>query len=122
MAAKAAIPGGYEANILRHPEYETVPGYWQRHEAAILGHGTSREAPHERAVMLMLRGWLAYADAHRVQFESGIGEDYVLGPEWERIGAGLLDLLNGPCGRLDCGTVDGLIRDALMAENFGDKS
>lgn len=57
-----------------------------------------------------------YADAHRARFDSGIGEDYVLGPEWIAILKGVRGLLNGETGQLDCGTVDGMICDMLRAE------
>ena len=100
--------------LYKHPNYESVPGYWSRHERAILAPQGS-EAP----VVGMLKSWLTYADVHRERFESGIGEDYVLGPEWAKIGVGLLGLLNGECGRLDCGTVDSIIRATLKAEGLG---
>jgi hypothetical protein len=67
----------------------------------------------------MLRGWLQYADAHRRQFDGGIGEDYYCGPEWAQIGATLIRLLSGPVGdRLDLGTLDSVIRGALTDEGF----
>lgn len=102
--------------IRQHPTYESFPGYWRRHELAI-DHPTGPERP----FIGMLRGWLEYADTHRTRFESGIGEDYVLGPEWERIGRGLRAMLNGDLGRrLDCGALDSIILDALKDEGFGD--
>lgn len=72
----------------------------------------------EVPLVALLRGWIDYANTHRNRFECGIGEDGVLGPEWERIGNALLGLLNGETGRLDCGTLDGLIRRTLDAEGF----
>ena len=68
--------------------------------------------------MELLSGWLRYADAHRGAYESGIGADYVLGPAWAQIGAGLRALLNGELGRLDGGTLDGLLCSTLTAEEF----
>ena len=53
---------------------------------------------------------------HKARFESAIGEDYVLGPQWQAIGEGLRGLLNGETGRLDCGTLDGFIL-ATLDEN-----
>ena len=63
----------------------------------------------EAALVLMFRGWYDYASQHRLQYESLIGEDYVLGPEWEAIGDSLRALLNGDIGRLDGGTCDSFI-------------
>lgn len=98
---------------MKHPKYETVPGYWQRHEAALL----SPRGP-ERPIANMLRAWLQYAETHRERYDSGIGEDYVLGPAWEAIGRSLRTLLNGECGRLDCGAIDAILNDQLKAEGF----
>jgi hypothetical protein len=53
-------------------------------------------------------------------FESLIGEDYVLGPEWTQIGTAIRGLLNGETGRLDCGTLDGFILET-MRENGVEK-
>lgn len=72
--------------------------------------GTDVEAP----IVNMLRGWLTYADTYRNRFESEIGDDGFLGKEWQCIGYALLVLLNGECGRLDCGTLDHLIRQACV--------
>lgn len=109
----------------RHADRLTQPdfpagnmGDWQgRHRLAV-------HAPRdgeERSIVWMLRAWLQYADSHRNRFESGIGEDYILGPKWETIGRGILGLLNGETGRLDCGTLDGCIRSALVAEGFSEE-
>lgn len=69
-------------------------------------------------LVMMLRGWVQYAGKHKNRYGSGIGEDGVLGAEWEEIGRGLLGLLNGETDGLDCGSIDGNIRDALKAEGF----
>lgn len=66
----------------------------------------------------MVQGAATYADAHAKRYESKIGDDGVLGPAWCDILRGVLTLLNGEMGRLDGGTVDGLIRDMLQAEGF----
>jgi hypothetical protein len=101
--------------IVRHPKYESVPGYWDRHLDAI-----ARPRGPERPISGMLHAWLLYADSHQERYGSGIGQDGVLGPEWAAIGRALRGLLNGECGRLDCGTVDGIILDTLKAEGFGE--
>jgi hypothetical protein len=86
-----------------------IGGWQERHLAALCS---------SHPMVIMLRGWAAYADKHRARFESGIGEDSFLGPQWEAVGRALLEMLNGDCGALDCGTIDGFIRDALKAEGF----
>ena len=92
-------------------------GNWQeRHRAALF---TPRE--NEAGIVGMVKMWLHYADMHQLRFESSIGEDGILGDEWSAIGRGLLGLLNGETGRLDCGILDGCIRGALVAEGFGDE-
>lgn len=71
---------------------------------------------HGRAMSMMLRGWSLYAKAHRDRFESGIGEDYMLGLEWADIGMALLGLLNGETGGLDRGSIDRNVRAEFAAE------
>src|SRR5262245_39279191 len=73
----------------------------------------------ERAVVGMLGGWLIYADAHRQTYGSGIGDDGVLGHDWAQIGAGLSEQLNGQLGRLDGGTLDGILCGTLREAGFG---
>ena len=107
----------YMARIANHPSYESVPGYWARHRDAV-----TRPRGAERPIVGMLAAWLLYADLHRERYEAGIGEDYVLGPEWAKIGSAVLGLLNGDCGRLDCGAIDGLIRNVLKAEGFNEEA
>lgn len=101
------------SRLYKHPTHESFPGYWQRHEAAL-------SAPRgvEEPIVRMLSGWLGYADAHRERFMSGIGEDYVLGPEWRAIGLGIRGLLNGALGRLDAGAIDSILVDELHVEGL----
>lgn len=84
-------------------------GWQDRHDAAMLAPRPGFEA----AIVGMLNGWHLYAGTHQFRFESPIGDDGVLGPEWQAIGQALLGLLNGNTGRLDCGTLDAFIRDTL---------
>ncbi len=69
----------------------------------------------EGAVVDILKALAEYADAHRARYESEVGEDGVLGDHFEEIARGLLGLLNGETGRLDCGTLDGAIRKLCKA-------
>lgn len=82
--------------------------YMERHYAAMANpKGT------EKPIVAMLTAWEDYAEWHEDRFESSIGDDYVLGRAWTNIGMALLDLLNGDCGRLDCGHLDAQIRDRM---------
>jgi len=94
----------YSRRINQTPAYPDTNGWKKRHLDAI-GSPQFGEYPY----VTLLKGWLAYADVHKARFESEIGEDYVLGPQWEAIGDSLRGVLNGETGRLDCGTLDGLI-------------
>ncbi len=89
-------------------------GEWRlRHAAAIV-------SPHgpEVGIVHLLRGWLAYADCHLRRYESTIGEDGFLGPEWAKIGGAIRDLLNGELGRLDAGSLDTIICNRLEENGF----
>lgn len=67
----------------------------------------------ERGVVTLFRGLAEYADAHRKQYGSIIMDDGVIGEYWHWLGEALIGLLNGDTGRLDCGTLDGQIRDLI---------
>ncbi len=86
----------------------------QRHREAWM----APRAGHESALVRMISGWQQYAKAHHARYESDIGDDLVIGPHWKDIGVALRGLLNGESGRLDCGTLDGLIIDAIKAAGF----
>ena len=49
---------------------------------------------------------------------SPIGEDGVLGEYWAEWGKALRGLLNGDCGRLDCGSLDTVLVDNLLEQKF----
>jgi len=72
----------------------------------------------EGAFVGMIKGWLAYADAHTQAYASNIGDDCILGPAWRDIGASLRVLLNGHLGRLDAGTLDRVLCDAAARQGF----
>jgi len=85
----------------------------RRHEEALL-HPHGPEAP----IVEMVRGWRHYATTYAERYECPISTDYVLGPAWASIGGALRILLNGELGRLDGGSLDGLICDALRGAGF----
>ena len=89
-------------------------GGWQERHFTAVRVPKGPEVP----IVTLINGWAEYANVHRARFESGIGEDYVLGPQWAAIGAALRALLNGELGRLDGGTLDGFLNATLTAEGF----
>ena len=72
----------------------------------------------ERPMVQMLAGWINYAETHAARYESSIGDDSVLGPAWAQVGVAIRTLLNGDCGRLDCGTIDHIIVENLSRCGF----
>lgn len=52
-----------------------------------------------------------YATAQHREFDTHIGDDCVLGPEFAKILSGLHGLLNGETGNLDCGYVSKQIHE-----------
>jgi hypothetical protein len=70
------------------------------------------------AIACLTKAWACYADAYAKEFgDSKIGDDGVLGDAWAKIGSGIIDLLNGPTGKLDCGTLDSIIREIARQQN-----
>jgi hypothetical protein len=96
---------------LANPRLPNTGNWQRRHNDAV----TAPRAGFEAAIVAMLRGWATYAQAHRDAYDSPIGDDGVLGPEWAAIGHAMLGLLNGDLQRLDGGTLDAFIRDTLTA-------
>lgn len=70
----------------------------------------------ENAIVHMISAWARYADEHRFAYETPIGNDAVIGEAWHDMARAILALLNGATGRLDCGTLDGFIRDTMASE------
>lgn len=103
-------------DIYWKPKAASLPssnGWGERHAAALV-------APHgaEIGIAVGFKGWCAYADLHWKRYSSEIGEDSVLGPAWAQWGAALRTLLNGELGRLDAGTLDGIIANNLEVQGF----
>jgi hypothetical protein len=103
------------SDVLFAPKFTTpdTTGWQARHNAAL-----TTPQPTEAGIVRLLHGWADYADIHKRRYESGIGDDGVLGPAWAAIGANVRTLLNGETGRLDCGTLDSFICSTLTAEGF----
>jgi hypothetical protein len=113
----ANTPKAYTRLIERLPDCayngndrnNTLQPWAVRHVMALMTHVPG----FERAMVRMVRGWLEYAETHERTYDAPVGDDGVLGKEWEAIGDALRGLLNGDCKRLDCGTVDGILLDAM---------
>ena len=107
------------ASLVANPSVNGNIGNWkQRHNEAITAATRGVHTTFEGPMVRMMTGWATYAADHHNRFESAIGEDYILGVEWLKIGKALLGLLNGETGRLDCGTCDGFIRDTILENGF----
>lgn len=68
---------------------------------------------HEAAFVYMIRGCLEYADGHQVECGFSAGEDAYLGKFWGDIAFQIEELLSGPLGRLDPGSLSLLINKVL---------
>lgn len=71
----------------------------------------TRPSHAEAPIVRIVEALAEYADRHAARYGSDISDDGVLGAGWRSIGDGVIKLLNGETGGLDCGTVDALIRD-----------
>lgn len=70
------------------------------------------------AIANLVTSAAAYADEYARHFEGKIGDDGVLGDEWGRILRGIIGLLDGESGNLDCGTVDSLLREMARSQGY----
>jgi hypothetical protein len=102
-------------NILGKPYVGTEQTQWaERHRDAILKPSLEKG----EAIGVLIQAWAHYATGYEMMFNpegggSMLGDDYVLGVAWVEAGSALRTLLNGTCGRLDCGTLDGFILDTM---------
>jgi hypothetical protein len=77
---------------------------------------------HGESIALMLQSWSFYLKGYQAQCpDNMLGDDYVLGVAWKDAGVAMRQLLNGSCGRLDCGTLDGFICDTLREAGFAEE-
>lgn len=89
-------------------------GWSRRHFQATLNPKEGAEF----AIVGLIRAWLCYADSHHASYGCGIGQDGVLGECWSKIGNEIRGLLNGDLGRLDGGTLDGILCRILTEQGF----
>ena len=89
-------------------------GPWaERHNAAVLCPRAS-----EAGILKACEALRIIATSYAENCDGPIGNDGVLGPCWADMARGVLGLLNGDCGRLDCGTVDHYIRNLYIRQGF----
>jgi hypothetical protein len=70
----------------------------------------------------MITGWVEYADLYQEKFDSdGMSKDSFLGPEWEKIGQAIIQLLNGDLGQMDGGLLSRYILDALERNGYDEE-
>jgi hypothetical protein len=106
----------YESTLFANRALPNTNGWQDRHDAAIRTVQTHpKDVPFQQPMVDMLKAWAGYAEDHKARYESKIGDDSVIGREWEAIGDALRGLLNGETGALDCGTVDGFILRTMRA-------
>lgn len=74
--------------------------------------------PQERGLRKILEGLAQYADGFKRECGIPLGEDYVIGDEWITALRAFIGLLNGPSGRLNCGTLDTAARDLAEHQGF----
>lgn len=93
---------------------DDATGWKARHRDAVLNPRTEKG----EAIVTLIQAWALYAQGHEAMYnpeggEPMLGDDYVLGVAWIDAGKALRTLLNGVCGRLDCGILDGFILDTM---------
>lgn len=88
---------------------------WGARHATAFAAGQSDFA---RAIAGLIKAAGLYCDVHKKQYESPIGEDYVLGKGLLEILSGTATLLNGELGGLDGGTCDQLLRDIARLNGY----
>jgi len=91
-----------------------TPAYWEKQHELMM---KNPRGAHVCALVQLYRGLHEYAAAHQRVYGSAIGDDYVLSEGFAEVCSGFLTLLNGETGLLDCGTLDGGIRELCRKNN-----
>lgn len=92
----------------------------QKTELWLARHHVALQQPRgiEIPIVSFRTGLLEYGLQHAAEFQGcALGGDSELGAAWLQMSRSYMALLNGPTGRLDCGTLDGEVR--RWAEGFG---
>lgn len=92
----------------------TTQTWKDRHDAACL-HPRGSEGP----IIALYRALSDYVAQYQKDYpDNKLGDDYVLGAAWYQAAKSFQDMLDGDCGWLDCGTLDGLIRQRALDAGF----
>jgi hypothetical protein len=75
----------------------------------------------EKPIVDFCKALKLYADNHKVRYDSNIAHDGVLGEAFLEILKNVRALLNGECGRLDCGTIDAYLISIAEKAGFDTK-
>ncbi len=111
---KSCMPESMPGN---HPQWKADHcAAWCLSVAAPTGTNPKRTA--ESALVHLITGLAQLCDAHRAQFDSEIGDAGYSGDYATDIAKSLLALLNCERGRLDGGTLNGLILDIGKAAHL----
>jgi hypothetical protein len=97
-------------NLSTSPETKSC---FERHEAAIW-----YPKGYEKVFVSLTDGIISYIEEHKKDSEGSLAEDYVLGPPVKDILESILQLLNGPKGRLDGGIMDSILREVGAEAGF----
>lgn len=119
------LPAAYRLFSVPPHAFQVREAWVSRHRDGLnkaLGRGQSYALGDRPALWVTVaRGidaWIGQALAYRDRFEDGIGSDYVIGPLWFQQGEALRGMLNLDMGPLDCGSLDAVLRETLLAEGW----
>lgn len=87
-------------------------GWEMRHNSAMNGARCDvTMQPHEHGIVHLITALATYIDDHATANGVPVGEDGYAGPYVEDIAKAIIKLLSMETGRLDCGALDGMVRD-----------
>lgn len=90
----------------------------------LINHHKALQKPrgNEEPIVTLRSALIQYGVYYSERFEGcKLGEDHLLGSGWLQIAKGYLVLLNGETGRLDCGSLDGELRDMARRFSFSEE-
>jgi hypothetical protein len=86
--------GAYEFNL--QPETRNaIADLYEKAQGTVSAASMALGVRENEPLLVAFDAMIRYAKAHQKRFESPLGEDYVLGPEFGQVIAGLRALLNG---------------------------
>lgn len=111
---------GDHLNLIVKANAKDADKPWKRRHLAAWIAPPVQSTGNGHAVAALVKALSEYADTHHDIYKAPIGEDGVLGEHWAQIIRDVRGLLNGDCGELDCGTVDGILAAMLKNEGFSE--